>query len=206
MSVFVRDNLRVLYVHVPKTGGTSVEQFFAKNGFAVSFVDRGHRGSLVPMMKCSPQHLHAEVLHAIFHTNRFSYAFMTVRHPVDRLLSEYRMRAAVQKSIEDVDTWIAEALTGCARNAYHLDNHLRPQVEFWFAGCEVYRQEDGFGTAWADTIATKLGCEISHRGVDVAMRYADVSSVAPNAASIARIEAFYRQDFEFFGYGPMRAT
>jgi hypothetical protein len=101
MSVFSRDHLRVLYVHVPKTGGTSIEFFFDKNGFAVTFVDRGGAGSIVPMMKCSPQHLHAEQLHAIFHVNRFTYSFMTVRNPIDRLVSEYRMRAVMQKSIED---------------------------------------------------------------------------------------------------------
>jgi hypothetical protein len=200
MSVFIRDNLRVLYVHVPKTGGTAIEFFFEKNGFAASFVDRGGEGSIVPMMKCSPQHLHAEQLQSIFNLGRFSYSFMTVRNPVDRLLSEYRMRAVMQKSIEDVDTWIGNTLDAYPKNTFLIDNHIRPQVEFWFTGCDVYKHEAGFGESWVSRIAERLGCEFGYPEVEVAMRFPSSAKVRPNAASVARIRDFYRRDFEFFGY------
>lgn len=200
MTVFIRDNARILYVHVPKTGGTSIELFFEKNGFAVSFLDRGGKNSIVPMMKCSPQHLHAEALRAIFHVNRFTYSFMTVRNPIDRLLSEYRMRAVMQTVIEDIDTWVANALDSYSGNMFLIDNHIRPQVDFWFPDCDIFRQEDGFGDAWVQTIAQKTGCEFFDSKVDVAMRFDAALKVIPSPKSIARIREFYRRDFELFGY------
>lgn len=199
MSVFLRDDLRILYIHVPKTGGTAIELFFDKHGFASQFLDRGGDGSMVSMMKCSPQHLHAEQLQSIFHVNRFSYRFMTVRHPADRLISEYRMRAAMQTSIEDVDTWIGKTLDDYPRNPFLIDNHIRPQVEFWIPGCEVFRQEDGFGADWVRRIGERIGCEFFHP-VEVAMRFGTSVKPQPGAASLARIEEFYRRDYEFFGY------
>jgi len=206
MSVFIRDDLRVLYIHVPKTGGTAVEFFFEKNGFLTSFIDRGGDYSIVPMMKCSPQHMHAEQLHAVLHVNRFSYRFMTVRHPVARLLSEYRMRAIMQESIEDVDTWIGITLDACAKNPFVIDNHIRPQVEFWVPGCDVFKHEDGFGEAWVRRVAEQIGCEFLNTEVDVVMRFPSSVNATPSATSLARVRDFYQRDFEVFGYDPNAAA
>lgn len=200
MPVFLKDHFRILFIHVPKTGGTAIEFFFEKNGFDVSFIDRGGRNSIVPVMKCSPQHMHAAMLREIFHLRGFSYRFMTVRHPVARLVSEYRMRRVMQQRIEDIDTWIDYVLRTYPDNNFLIDNHIRPQSDFWLPEVDVFRQEDGFGDAWVQRIAERSGCELAHRQVEVAMRFGDSGTVEPSAASRRRIRDFYARDYELFGY------
>ena len=214
MPVFVRDDIRLLYVHVPKTGGTSIERFFEQNGFAAFYSDPGGKSPLFPTMKCSPQHLHAEPLRAIFNTTAFKYSFMTVRNPVDRLVSEYVMRAteyrrrpAGDRPFDDIDTWVEKTLSAYPDNPFMMDNHIRPQVEFWLPGadpskkgCDVFRQENGFAEAWVHRIAERLGCTLPHCSVGMAMRADREMRVVPGPECIAQIRAFYRRDFEFFGY------
>ncbi len=200
MPVFIKDQRRVLFIHVPKTGGTSVEFFFEKNGWHTSFIDRGGDGSLVSVMKCSPQHLHGAQLQTIFRLRGFDYIFMTVRHPVDRLVSEYRMRAVMQEKIQDIDTWIADVFAKYPGNNFMIDNHIRPQSEFWLPGCEVYRQEDGFGEQWVSLLSQRARIAFDHRAVEVAMRFPNVAQQQPSAESLRRIHQFYAKDFEQFGY------
>jgi hypothetical protein len=200
MPVFIKDHFRVLYVHVPKTGGTAVEFFFEKNGFSASFIDRGGPNTLAPVMKCSPQHMHAAMLQEVFALRGFTYMFMTVRNPLDRLVSEYRMRAVMQQHIEDIDSWVDYVLTTYPGNEFLIDNHIRPQHDFWLPGCEVFRQEDGFGEAWVARIVEKVGCEFEHRQVEVAMRFAVPPAAPLSPASVRRIREFYAKDFEFFRY------
>ncbi len=202
MPVFIKGQARVLFIHVPKTGGTAVEFFFEKNGWDISFVDRGGDHSLVPVMHCSPQHLHADVLQQVFRLKGFSYMFMTVRNPLDRLVSEYRMRAHMQATIEDIDTWVEAVLGGFQQNPYLIDNHIRPQAEFWVPGCEVFKQEYGFGEAWVDHIASRVGGRFDHRQVGVEMRFDAVARPALSVAAMRRVREFYARDYELFAYEP----
>ena len=200
MPVFIKDHFRVLYVHVPKTGGTAVEFFFQKNGWDISFVDRGGATSLAPVMKCSPQHLHASILQELFRLRGFSYTFMTVRNPVDRLVSEYRMRAAMQTRIEDIDAWVTYVLSTYPSTPFLIDNHIRPQSEFWLPGCEVFKQEDGFGDAWVKRLSEQIGCDFAQTSVDVAMRFDTIAQQRPSEDSVRQIQQFYAKDYELFGY------
>lgn len=63
MPVFVKNNLKVLYVHIPKTGGTYIEDLFRQNGFDVKFWESNLLGGA---LRCSPQHYHHELLNNIF--------------------------------------------------------------------------------------------------------------------------------------------
>lgn len=200
MPVFIKDHFRVLYVHVPKTGGTAIEFFFEKNGFAASFIDRGGPNSLAPVLKCSPQHMHAAMLRELFVPRAFAYTFMTVRHPLDRLVSEYRMRAVMQRQIEDIDSWVAYVLDTYPNSHFLIDNHIRPQHEFRLEGCDVFRHEDGYGDAWVAQVAQRVGCPFPHPRVEVAMRFASPPAAPLSAASLRRVREFYARDFELFGY------
>ena len=117
-------------------------------------------------LPCSPQHFHKPLLQSVYSMDRwepqssFDYVFMTVRNPIDRLRSEFRYRSPwdvvskLQKRAgKDLsfDRWIKSARTAYRRNAFALDNHLRPQVEFEAFGCEIFRLEDGLAP-----VATRL--------------------------------------------------
>jgi len=206
MPVFIKDHIRILYVHTPKTGGTSIEKFFADNGFHVAMLDRGGANSLLTVLKCPPQHMHAAMLSDLLHMGGFAYRFMTVRHPIARIVSEYVMRAAEQPWIEPFDGWVAHILRAYEADNLVLDNHIRPQSDFLLPGCEVFRLEDGLGPAWVDTLAERTLCEFTHRRVGREMRFGASRPPVPDHATRQRLAAFYARDFAQFGYDPAADT
>jgi len=111
MPVFFRGSYRILFIHVPKAGGTSIEAFFEANGFKTAYLDRGGSPeSLNAVRRCSPQHMHAALLEALFDPDMFDYVFMTVRHPVRRLLSKVVMELGAAASVTRLEQWIADEM------------------------------------------------------------------------------------------------
>lgn len=199
MPIFFQDNLTVFYSHVPKTGGTTVEQFFHQNGFQVRDLDMGGRNSLNRLRHCSPQHTEAARVRSLYRIEAFDYVFMTVRHPIDRLVSEFAYRTR-GKDV-DINTWVPRALTAYRKDPYVLDNHLRPQWEFILPGCEIFYQETGYTHHWAATVADRLGVEmhstpgmVNASGSKAQNRY----GMSEEIAEMAR--KFYDLDFRLLGY------
>ena len=95
MPILTTGTKRILYIHVPKTGGTSVEDLLRSYGGDLTLYSPRNAG-----LPCVAQHFHGEVLRELLGLgnsvgNRadehgFDFIFMTVRHPISRLLSEYR--------------------------------------------------------------------------------------------------------------------
>jgi hypothetical protein len=198
MPVFYRDDVRVLYVHVPKTGGTSLERFFRGNNFKMAYFDAG--ASIAQVRWCSPQHMHAEMLKTIFKIEKFDFVFMTVRHPFSRLISEYKMRHAKKPHRREVNAWITEFLDRYGNNHYILDNHIRPQVEFLVPHCDVHRMEDGYDAKFARTLSERLSLKLDCEEVGHFQRGTDTDVESLNKDVAARVRDFYREDFAAFGY------
>lgn len=132
MPVFSRDDHRVLFVHIPKTGGTSVEHHFRVSGWHVDFFDTGEaQYSKNQYMKCSPQHLNAKQLQTVLRLSAFHFVFTIVREPVERTISEYNWRRKHLGLTSPFDSWIEESLNLQKTNQYILDNHLSPQTTFF---------------------------------------------------------------------------
>jgi hypothetical protein len=197
---FIAHNGRtLLYIHVPKTGGGTVEGWM-KTIAPVRF----HSVGIPPALRCTPQHLRMADFRSLFGGGFFDHVVMSVRNPYDRIASEYRMRAVIGgkgfwRAFPSFSMWLEQSLADAARNPYHLDNHLRPQWEFHGSGVEVLRYEDGV-PAMVARIAALLGVappeslprvhDTSGAGIEVTWDVAD----------ILRVNAAYRQDFELFGY------
>lgn len=153
MPIFSRDGQHVLFAHVPKTGGTAVEQVFADSGYGFMYRDMAppSRGGRV-VRRCSPQHLHASLLVDLFRLELFAVTFAVVREPLARFRSEFlyrhrRSEAAVTPA--SVEAWGLDVLSRLADDPYLSDNHFRPQHEFLTPGMVVYRYEDGLDAAVA---------------------------------------------------------
>lgn len=199
MPVFQKDSKRVLFVHVPKAGGTTVEQFFLANGWRMSLFDSGEEeNTLNPVRRCSPQHLHFETLQSIFRLANFNFVFCIVRHPMSRIISEYRWRRqnfGLQKSF---DEWFDFALDCYSKDHFSLDNHIRPQFQFVGPGVQIFKLEDGIDNCISDLINR----EILSAAINMPRR-AMVSSgelVEPGPQAVDKIMRFYAQDFQQFGY------
>lgn len=155
MPVMVKDGVSVLFIHVPKAGGTTIGRLFAQSGWGVHYREGRHkRPDVFPLLRCSPQHFHATVLNQIFDVSRFDLIFGMIRDPITRFQSEFAMRhkkmTPAEATPERVAIWSDRVLATYAEDPYLLDNHLRPQTEFLLPGTEIYRLEDGVETMVAD--------------------------------------------------------
>lgn len=139
MPLFMLEKKLVLFIHVPKAGGSSIEHFLAPH--YVGLMDTSYPGGL----PCSPQHFHAALLSIVLKNSPIDYKFMVVRHPLRRLESEYKFRKKHFGDVKNMDfeAWVAHALETYLKNPYHLDNHLRPMTEFILPNTQVYKLEDG---------------------------------------------------------------
>lgn len=201
--VELEDKRRLLFIHVPKTGGTSVEEWMRTLGPL-----RFHEAAIPKALKCSPQHLRMTDVNILFGQRYFDHAFMIVRDPYDRIASEYRMRATMfPESFFRVwpsfSHWLEAQLDQLQTNRWILDNHLRPQWEFHGSRVAVFRLEDGLEPALA-SVAAKMGLpapetvahELRTAKGDVAVEW--------DLSDRLRVEEVYAQDFTEFGYEKKR--
>lgn len=211
MPIFLREGRAVLFAHVPKTGGTSIERLFRRAGWETHFrTTRRSDPTLFPVLRCSPQHYHASLLQELVAVERLDLAFLVTRHPLDRFRSEYVMRnvADPRTDAASVERWAARAFGAYRTNAFVYDNHLRPQREFEVPGARTYRLEDGLGAVVADLN------ERYDLGLDTDIPYsshsrrrsAPPSSTVEVSPAVAELVAtFYQEDFTRFGYSPPEA-
>lgn len=197
---FIQHNgKRVLFIHIPKAGGTSVETWM-KGIAPLRLFSMG-----VPhASRCTPQHYRAQDIEALLGRDFFDYALTIVRNPYDRIASEYRMRAQLAresfwKGLPAFSHWLEENLDQQKRNKFHLDNHLRPQWEFLGKAVQVFRLEDGLNAPLA-AIAGQLGIEAPEQAPHELR--SDPLELEWSPADRIRIRDHYARDFETFGYQP----
>ena len=151
MPVYTKNNKNILFVHIPKTGGSSVEKIFIEKGWDESFISNGKRSDIIKIYKSSLQHLHSPILRDIFNLSNFNKIFSIVRNPFDRCKSEYywQLRLKIISSkINPPEKWLNDILIDYKKNNYIFDNHIRPQNEFIVEGVKVFKLEDGLTKAY----------------------------------------------------------
>jgi len=191
---------RILFVHIPKTGGGAVCRWLA--GIApLRMNTMGVPGG----MRVTPQHLRLSDLDHIFGEGFFDWGFAVVRNPFDRIASEYRMQASLARSKEmfrsmpPFGRWLEQAMAERERMSSVLDNHLRPQWEFLGRRLTVLRYEAGLeaGLAWlAETHGLPAPGTLERRNDPGA----EAEPVAWDLPDIMRIRDAYARDFELLGY------
>jgi hypothetical protein len=184
----------VLFSHVPKAGGTSVE--LSLDQYNIGFLNRKFRGEFFP---CSPQHFHKTMIDLIIDTNKIQYIFMTVRHPMSRIISEYRWNVEYFNLKENFNSWGMEMLLRYKNNNFINDNHFRPMVEFLHPNTEVFRLEDGLDVLFSRLRALFPTSNISQK-VPIAMKSSNNISVIPSLEFGKMVKKIYAEDFEKFGY------
>ena len=189
----IKDKL-ILFIHVPRTGGSTVEHYLGEVGtvFFKSTADTS-------LMRVTVQHLHRNDLNAIFPPHTFDYAFMFVRNPFDRLRSvyTYQKSARPMERIIPFAPWLRLALMRRKWKPYYRDNHLRPQVEFEAFNAEVFRLEDGISQAFG-RLNELFG--IGKPPVIDVLNSRSEPLPELTASDMRLIRNVYREDFERYGY------
>ena len=129
-----------LFLHIPKCGGGSVEQFFRSNGFREELFCIDNR---LRFYHCSPQHWHRQLVEQVLNTSCFSEIFAVVRDPVDRMISEYKWRLSHPWAVDGIDSWYLACREAVRSNPYLFDNHFRPQIDFLVPAAKVFLLGNG---------------------------------------------------------------
>jgi len=201
MPVFSKDGNVVFFVHVPKTGGRTIEARFQASGFRLSYIDM-EAGGLNCVRLCSPQHMDAAQYTRIFDLSKFDFMFAVVREPLSRLKSELGMHLQhnFRNSVTQNDKWVLEALTGYQANPYLYDNHLRPQYEFIAPGVDVFRFEDGLDSILAEVQRRNSDISLVPGNTRIGSREErsgfSSSEIALSENMTQRIREFYAADYE----------
>lgn len=200
MPIFSRNEKRILFIHIPKAAGTTIEEAFVSAGYDMSYRRGGRYGPFNDFDKqnrCSPQHMHAKLLEKHFANEEFDVCFTIVRHPVMRIVSEYKFRIDSDHSFsrgKSLDDFVNAALDDYESNPMLLDNHIRPQEHFLWRACEVIRLEDGLAR-----VSEMFDGEVRIQG-PARMASKDHGRLEMSEATLARVQRFYQSDFARFGY------
>lgn len=199
MPIFKIKNKLILFLHIPKAGGTSVEQWLTDLGGSESLRLRYNKISF----PCVPQHFHGDLIDALFAPGFFDYSFAVPRNPYWRLLSEYNYRMGHRRWYErwyptpSFSLWVNYVLSRYKSHPYIYSNHIRPQVEFAIDNTETYRLEDQLPQLYG-----RIG-QMLDVGTVPSLPQANRSvtrQAVIDAATAEKIHTFYRKDFETFGY------
>ena len=90
MPFLTHRNQHVLFIHIPKTGGTAVTEWMRSIG-PIQLYSSGTPGAF----RIRAQHLRNVDIAELFTVEFFAYRFAIVRNPYDRTASEYRFRVNV---------------------------------------------------------------------------------------------------------------
>lgn len=203
MPAYRINGRNVLFLHVPKTGGTTIERFLGAHS-ATSLHNGGIkllrpvRGSLM-FFALPMQHFHGALIESMFGPGFFDYAFMVVRDPIERMKSEYRHSRVLWRpdAYMPFSPWIALALGLTHLTPNLRNNHFRRQVDFRCFGAEVFRFEDGMATILA-RLAERLDLpkpqEVPH------MKRTENRGMEVSPGCAARIRRHFAADYEAFGY------
>lgn len=142
-------NKVLFFVHIPKTGGSSIETYLGQKGtVALRFKRR------MGWSASTTQHMHAAIHTKIIPDSFYDAGFVVLRDPVARFTSEYRYQKDMGRTSQSFADWAVATLGRYADDPYILDNHIRPQSEFLRPGLTKFLFEDGLSPIfdWIDRV------------------------------------------------------
>ncbi len=198
MPLFKINDCKLLFIHIPKTGGTSLEHWLSDQG------EISYYSTVVPsFLKCSPQHFTMSYL-KLLDPHLDCPAFTIVRDPYDRAESEYFFRVKGQSPNlrPNFSAWMIRHLELAGRNPHHLDNHWLPQSYFVETDVTVYRYEEGI-----DTIIGRIHKE---HGIPLPKEVphhhqSERTPLKWSTELLIKFNTFYAADFEVLQY-PLRTV
>jgi len=137
---------------------------------------------------------------AILDQSKISYAFMVVRHPVARLVSEYKWRKQHFGLTDGFSSWVENAIRKFKGHRFATDNHLRPMVEYRLPDCEVFKLEDGLDRVWSRLLEVFPTVIIAPNPRRKMASPPDDIFDPPAEEILALIRDTYAADFAAFGY------
>ena len=199
MPLVWQDGLRIFFAHVPKTGGSSVEDYLLQRFGSLSIRTRpeapGRKRDII--QSCS--HLSAADLQSLL-PDRLDLCFAVVRDPARRIISEYGFQRGISRmSRMGFSTWLHAVTAAARRDPRIYENHIRPQGDLVPEAAEIFQLENGLAA-----VVSRIDAVTGGPAPQAAMRHLLQRSGQP-AVTLTRqdaalIAAFYAGDYARFGY------
>ena len=210
MPLLYKNNVLCHFAHIPKCGGSSIENYCQSNGIKIAFIDRAFQAlpSSQQWNISSPQHIDGYSLSRLFPVDFFDFGFAIVREPVSRIVSAFKHQI-FQKKIpknSNISEFIKLELENISGQLGSYDNHFLPQTKFLIPGMpyEIYKLENGMDIV-SQLIDSKFHNEnivekILHYNADRSTGLINPSQVVIDDNAMAIVKEVYNDDFIKLGY------
>jgi len=200
----------LLFIHIPKTGGTVIENEIKKLYNESLYSGRTNNLLESPYNKISLQHQFYTTLYKFKNKLNINFdnikIFSVVRNPYDRIISDLFYKKLIKKNFTSNQVYNTIKNNYLHRN--DLDNHNKPQYEFitnekfkLIKNIKIFKTETLNESN--DKLNNFLGFDINIRIYGKNNIWKGVNkdySKYLNKDSISIINFFYKKDFELFNY------
>lgn len=202
----ISESDKLIFIHIPKTGGTSIEHALGMHGDNVDIGIRPYlnqKKNQQTLFGKGLQHLTAKAIHRRIGENKFSsyFKFSIVRNPYDRLVS-YAAWLKEDKDIELSRSEFNEILDKSMSNLrYRYNFMLKPQYKFVYIKNKLITDQLFRFEQFEDGI--KLLEKQLKRTIHIDLRMPSKHKNYAyyfNKKNITLVRSIYKKDFEYFGY------
>jgi 23S rRNA A1618 N6-methylase RlmF len=193
----------LIFVHIPKTGGSSIER-------ALNIQEFKGITDLSLFYKTSTTHLPLSILKCEIPNIKEFSVFTVVRNPYDRLLSEFFWRFKISENdtnniISKFNQFVRVVFTELAYvdRLVSFDRHLETQFSFiegYESNINVFKLEEIFKLEdWLSTI-TQTNIKLKCFNKSQKPKNFIKETFLRNKQTVKIINDFYQKDFEMFNY------
>jgi|LauGreSuBDMM15SN_2_FD.fasta_scaffold284883_1 hypothetical protein len=209
MPYFKSDEINLLLLHIPKTGGTSLEKYFSAK-YNIQLNPRSLYGNIHWKLK-QRLHLSASTFQHLIYKTILKYSnifrlkndptlfiIAVVRNPYHRLVSDLFYHNLISNNSSQTDVYFI--ILQYFRNSYRYDNHTLQQYKFLLDSNN--KLPEGIQILHTETLnddMINLGFTDFNLVLNKNKSTLNYMSFL-NAKSIAIINRKYRLDFQMFGY------
>ena len=205
MPYFYNNEINVLFIHIPKTGGTSITKYFSKKyniPLDINSFCGNNYGKKIPL--CT-DHFILNTIVTIY-GNKINKNNLTilvvVRNPYYRIISElfYRNEINVNNTSDEIEKKISIKIDEYLKFFHYFDNHYVPQYRFLCNKEEqLYKNLTILKFENLNNEMHKNGFEDFNIFLNNNNKNVNYMSYLNNN-SIQLINKIYKKDFDFFGY------
>jgi len=195
--------VNILFYHVPKNAGITIDQFFKANNFKPFFENE----SFLPireLLKVTTSHFDASIYSTFLKADRI-YSFAMTRNPVDRFISEYRWsieksNISTQVAKRSFDKFVEIKLEIVRKDPSHSGNHFMPQSDFIPKNVtKTFKLEDGLNVA-LKTVLNDNGFTLNEQINLPKLNSSKIKKPAISSYTRQLIQDFYKDDYVRFNY------
>ena len=189
------------FIHIPKTGGTSIENLGKKYN-----IKWGQFNNIYMVEKSTGRSLWRNPYY-IYNKNNFTI----VRNPYDRIISEffYRLKLKLMNydnNIEGFKQWLEYIFKEYKKDKHIYDNHILPQTEYVYDKNNKKRIEYVFKLE--DNINEKLDNLFKQYNLNIDIKMLEHNNKSNKTfgkkdldqITLDSIYEFYKRDFKLLGY------